>query len=69
MVSVYETKCYHQQTNVVSVWVQELILRCVSSVLVALVHFGSEINCCAELHVSKENCVRTFEKVNSYREM
>ncbi len=29
--------------------VHELILRCVSSVFVALVHSGCEMNCCAEL--------------------
>ncbi len=32
---------------------------------VASVHFGCEINCCAELHVGKENCVKSLEKVNS----
>lgn len=35
----------------------ELIRSCVSSVLVALVHFGCKINCGAELHVGKENCL------------
>lgn len=40
------TKCYYWQTNVVSVLVHELILRCGWSVLVALVHLGCEINCC-----------------------
>ncbi len=65
----YIMKCFCWQTNVVSDQVHELILRCVSSVLVTLVHSGCEMNCCAELHVGKENCVRSFEKVNSYREM
>lgn len=27
-------------------------------VLVKLVHSGSEMNCCAELHVSKDICVK-----------
>ncbi len=62
------TKCYYWQTNVVSVRVVELILRCVRSVLGALVHFGCEMNCRAELH-GKEKCVKSFENVNSYREM
>ncbi len=56
--------------NVVGVLVPELILRCVSGVLVAFVHFGCEMNCCAELHVHKEKCVKSFECIfysqNSY---
>ncbi len=28
-----------------------------------------DVNCCAELHVGKKNCVKSFEKVNSYREL
>ncbi len=46
----------------VSVRAQELKLRCV---LVTLVHFGSEMNCCAELHDSKENCLSTFASEKS----
>ncbi len=58
------TKCYWD-TNVVSVQVQELILRCVSSVLAAIVHFRCEMNCCAELHVGNEKYLSSSEKVNS----
>ena len=39
--------------------------RCVSGVLVALVHFGCDINCCVELHVGEKNGLNNFEKVNS----
>ncbi len=62
------TKCYYWQTNVICSGTRgdpEMCIKC----LVALVHFGCEINCCAELHVSKENCVKSFEKVKYYREM
>lgn len=36
--------------------------------MVALVHFRSEINCCAELHLGKENCVKSFKNGTQYRE-
>lgn len=34
--------------------------------VLALVYFGRVSNCCAEPHVCKENCVKSFEKVNLY---
>ncbi len=58
VVSVFRSFCNERQSVVVSVLVQELILRCVWSVLVALVHFG----CCAELRVGKETCLNNSEK-------
>ncbi len=38
---------------------------CVCVCVRALVHCGCGINFCAELHVGKENCAKSFEKVNS----
>lgn len=39
-------------------------LGCVSSNLVALVHFGQETNCCAELHVAGKICMKSLKRVS-----
>ncbi len=51
-------------TNVVSVLVQELNLTCIKCFGCFSAFWMMQINCCAELHVTKENCLKSFEKVN-----
>lgn len=50
------TKCYYWESNAVSVLVEHSILNSVWSVLVPFMHFQSDNNGFAQLHVDKENC-------------